>query len=243
MLDELFADCQSQAGAFALGFCCIERLEYFADISRQSRSGIGEANEYLLMHDAGGDSQSPAGGHGIDRVLDEIAAYLKEFGALDGRHLLVIVKSGSNEDAVGVGVFTEGMDGFLDNPVDISVILQHWRIARELEKISHSLRHAHQSLPSFIQILVHPRVINVRQYSGGEVDVAECAVEGVVQFVGDAGGEFADSGHAFGSHQPSFEVDLVSYIVCGNNQARSFPVRPQREWSDVDVECMFDSRC
>ncbi len=219
---DIFANGQAQPRAFAWFFGGKKWFPDVMDWVGKADAGILKTNQYLVIVHACGDGQVSTFGHGVHGIFDQVAEDLKEVGAADGGD--VFVKVADDRYPVGSGLVGHYLDGLVHHGVDTGIIEAAVGIAGEVYEFLDYFGHADQACSSLLEVLIDFFGVALFLGSQGEVHVTKYSVEGIVQFVGNASGEFTYGGHTFGDSQSFFQAGKVGDIFNDQDAASNILV-------------------
>ena len=203
LLDDAIADGEAEAGALAGVLRGEEGIEDAADGGFvHAGAGVGERRDDGAAGAAGGgDAQGAcaafvaAGTHGLLGVDDEVEEDLQELVRVDHRVGQVGIEFLHYVDVADAQIVVAEFEHALDQGVDVRGLLSGVAAAGEGQQVGDDLRRALGLAVDGLDLGAGGLVEVLEEQKLGE---AHDAGEGVVELVGDAGDELADTGHLLG---------------------------------------------
>jgi len=210
-----------QANTAASGFGSeVEVKDFFANVVGDSGALVGDAEEGEFAFFFKDDAEGTAFGHGLGAVLDDVeGGLLDEVGVNVDEHGAVgqLVDEG---DVVG-GEFGggEGEDAADDGAEVLFAELEFNGSAEIDEELDNAVEAMDFGFDDFE--VTHGRSAGTGELAFEELDMDDDGVDGVFDFVPDAGGESADGGHAAGELE--FRLDGFGglKVMKGNERAEA----------------------
>jgi hypothetical protein len=172
--------------------------------------------------------EASAVGHRVEGVFDQVAGDLVDARAGDGGHPRIVVKVGQHHHAVPVGEVGERLESVFNGAVDVAAFTDGGGVATEGEQVGDDAGHAQQPGAGLLEIAVEffqwvrvGGLLRLGQQTLSQTEIAEAAVERVVELMGDPGCQATDAGHGFGVGQGLAQLGERSDILHDGDQLAS----------------------